>query len=203
MSLSSGRIRTAVGSASSSHGQAAALELFRQVECRWRYDRRILELEKTTKDFAILAPVPEEYLIDGELMCAKVGKVAYGSRAWEVFREVDRLRHGAPVDIWIYASHRPTGAAPILAASWRATYVGHVQAQGGAHPDGMLYRPPSTMKYPRDNNGYFAVFWEVASLIRLPTSERLKFSRLRGFGKKSHYGRIFVPEGPLIIECPV
>jgi hypothetical protein len=157
---------------------------------------------KATKDFAILAPVPEEHLVDGVSVCEKQGKVAFGSRAWEVFRKVDRLRHGDPVDVWIYASHRPTGAAPILAASWRATYLGHVQAKRGAHPDGMTYRPPSTFKYPTDNQGHWAIFWEVTSLRQIPTGERLKFPQLRGLGKKPYYGRIFVPEGPLIIEHP-
>ena len=39
------------------------------------------------QEVALLAPVPLEHLIDGLSVCDQQGKVAFGSRAWEIFRE--------------------------------------------------------------------------------------------------------------------
>jgi hypothetical protein len=148
--------------------------------------------------FAILAPVPEEHLIDGEEVCAREGRVAFGSRAWERFREVDTGRNGMSVEVLIYES----GGLSKPEARWRATYVGHVEGHSGAHPNGMKYRPPSTAKYEMDNKGYWAVFWEVSGLRRVPKGEEVKIRDLRGLGKKSYYSPTFIPEGPLLIEYP-
>lgn len=38
---------------------------------------------------ALLAPVPHDHLLDGADVCANRGKVAFGSRAWEVIRRLD------------------------------------------------------------------------------------------------------------------
>lgn len=54
---------------------------------------------------ALLAAVPEEHLLDGQKVAETHGMVAFGSRAWEVFRELDRLRNDEPVPVYIYASH--------------------------------------------------------------------------------------------------
>ena len=64
----------------------------------------------SAKNVALLAPVPEEHLLDGVNVIHVEGRVAFGSRAWEVFRELDALRKGDPVDVYIYASH----AEPVL-----------------------------------------------------------------------------------------
>lgn len=61
----------------------------------------------TIKEVALLAPVPLEFLIEGIAVCDRQGKVAFGSRAWEIFRKLDELRNGQPVDVYIYASHSP------------------------------------------------------------------------------------------------
>jgi hypothetical protein len=52
-------------------------------------------------DIALLAPVPLEHLEDGIDICRKQGKVAFGSRAWEIFRELDALRNGRPISAFI------------------------------------------------------------------------------------------------------
>ena len=128
------------------------------------------------------------------------GRVAFGSRAWEVFRELDALRHGLPVDVYIYASHA-TPPGP-LEVSWVGRYMGHVESVGGAHPDGMRFRPPSTLKYSSDNIGHWAVFWELESLDELPPKARLKMTDFTGYGKPKRYAQPFVPEGPILIEHP-
>ena len=152
-----------------------------------------------TKNVALLAPVPQRHLMAGVAVCHAEGRVAFGSRAWEVFRQLDALRKGLPVDVYIYASHGdPPGA---LEASWHARYIGHVESIGGAHPAGMRFRPPSTAKYQSDNSGYWAVFWEVEHLTQLAVAQRIQVTDLTGFGKPKSYDP-FVPEGPLLIEHP-
>jgi hypothetical protein len=128
------------------------------------------------------------------------GRVAFGSRAWEVFRELDLLRKGVPIDVYIYASH--SNVTPMFEASWHGRYIGHVESVGGAHPAGMQYRPPSTAQYAKDSSGKWALFWEVEDLRELPPHDRLHLANLTGFGKRKSYGSPFVPEGPLLIEHP-
>jgi hypothetical protein len=104
------------------------------------------------------------------------------------------------VDAYLYASH--TDGPLILEATWHARYIGHVESVNGAHPSGMRYRPPSTAKYPSDNQGHWAVFWEVESLREVSAAERRRLADFTGFGKRRPYGRNFVPEGPLLVEHP-
>lgn len=157
-------------------------------------------MKDTARNVALLAPVPLEHLVDGQTVAASEGRVAFGSRAWEVFRELDGLRKGQLVDVYIYASH--TEGPPVFEVTWHAEYIGHVDGIAGAHPAGMRYRPPSTGKYPSDNEGHWAVFWEVQNLRPLPAGSRMRLADFAGLGKSRVYRPGFVPEGPLLIEHP-
>ena len=88
-----------------------------------------------TKNFAILAPVPEHHLISGLDAISKQldddsidtqPMVALGSRSFEVFGQADALRKERMADVYIYASHADN---PSLNphATWRATltWTGH------------------------------------------------------------------------------
>jgi hypothetical protein len=66
----------------------------------------------------------------------------------------------------------------------------------------MRYRPLSTGKYPNDNSGHWAVFWEIEELQPLAKEQRMELSSFTGFGKKKPYGHAFPPEGPLLVEHP-
>jgi hypothetical protein len=44
-------------------------------------------LSETAANVALLASVPLEHLTDGQTTAETKGKVAFGSRAWETFRE--------------------------------------------------------------------------------------------------------------------
>ncbi len=121
---------------------------------------------QTASNVALLAPIPWIYLPEGQLLCELQGKAAFGSRAWEVFRELDAHRHGLPAEVYIYASH--ANPPSNLEASWHAIYIGHVDSQGGAHPEGMKFRPPSTSTHPNDNQGWWAVFWDSQISMRFP-----------------------------------
>jgi hypothetical protein len=149
---------------------------------------------------ALLAPVPLQHLVSGRPMCASEGRVAFGSRAWQIFRELDSLRHGLPVDVYLYASH--ADGTGLLEASWQARYIGHVESLGGAHPLGMKYRPPTTAQYAKDSSGKWAVFWEVEDLRELAPAQRLALGAFTGFGQRKPYGKPFVPEGPILVEHP-
>ncbi len=150
-------------------------------------------------DIALLAPVPLEHLEDGIDICRKQGKVAFGSRAWEIFRELDALRNGRPISAFIYASMSQSVGPPTV--TWRAQYIGHVESKNGAHPQGMKFRPPSTAKYQSDNKGWWAIFWEVANLEPLENSEQILIKDLQS-RSGTFYKPEFIPEGPIIIPAP-
>jgi hypothetical protein len=133
-------------------------------------------MRETASNVALLAPIPKVYMPEGHLLCESQGKVALGSRGWEVFRELDRLRHGLPVAVYIYPSHANLQSA--LEASWQAVYIGHVESHGGAHPEGMKFRRHQLTLNPSDNQGYWAIFWEITYIHK----------------------HSFIPEGPLLVE---
>jgi hypothetical protein len=99
--------------------------------------------------FAILAPVPLEHLQTGLDVCAKKGSVAFGTRKWELFRSLDQKRDGQPVAALIYPSHdEDLSAKDTFIVSWFGWYVRSIDSKGGAHPDGMKYRPPDDGRLP-------------------------------------------------------
>lgn len=148
---------------------------------------------------ALLAPIPLEHLESGKDICVKEGKVAFGSNAFEVFRELDKIRDGLKVNAFLYASHDPGSQ---LQVTWHALYVNHVESQQGTHPDGMKYRPSSTLKYKNDNVGHWGIFWEVEKLHNLSSGERLWISELQSLNTEKYFAKHFVPEGPLLIQYP-
>ena len=141
---------------------------------------------------ALLAPVPLRHLQSGEAVCHKKGRVAFGSRAWELFRKLDAERGGMAVEVLFYASHADIRDS---SASWRARYVRHVEGINGVHPDGRRYRPSSALD---DTEGHWAVFWEVEDLQLL--KEPIPIAELRSWSTGEPYGPGFVPEGPALIE---
>jgi hypothetical protein len=148
---------------------------------------------------ALLAPVPEEHLVSALDVVRKHKKVAFGSRAWQVFQQIDELRGNAPINVLIYASDSSVLQSPPK-VSWRAKYIGQKEAKGGAHPDGMTYRPLSTTQYPGDNKGHWVIFWEVCDLVRLSIESEVEIGTLFQFGRAKPCKRFFVPRGPLLIE---
>ncbi len=129
---------------------------------------------------------------------AETGRVAFGSRAWQVFRDLDELREGQPIDVFIYASYPALKLPPKV--RWKGRYIGHVDAVGGAHPNGMASRPKTTGGYEADNSGHWAIFWELDHLAKLQKNEILPMSIFRGFGSNKVYKSNFVPEGPLLVK---
>jgi hypothetical protein len=151
--------------------------------------------------FAILAPVPLEHLQTGRDVCAKKGSVAFGTRQWELFRSLDQKRDGQPVAALIYPSHdEDLPAKDTFIVSWFGWYVRSIHSKGGAHPDGMKYRPATTADYPADNKGHWAVFWHVEGLRELPKEKQLPISKIQGF--KGGWRKNAPPRGPELITLP-
>lgn len=150
-------------------------------------------------EIALLAPVPLVHLQDGLEICATKGKVAFGSRAWEVFRDLDDLRAGRDVPVLIYASMSDSDGP--AAVSWQAQYIGHVYSKNGAHPAGMEFRPPSTAESSSDNLGWWAVFWGVHELNEIPEDQRVPVQEIQS-RTGQFYKPSFIPEGPVIVQNP-
>ena len=153
-------------------------------------------------DFAILAPVPLEHLKSGKAIAKSEGFVAFGSRKWDLFRKVDELRHGERVPVLLYPSHDYESPARLdFMIAWFGWYVGHVEAVGGAHPEGMRHRPPTTLQYPDDNRGHWVVFWHVEGLLKLRKSDQFPISTV-GTYKGGTWHKDAVPRGPELVAVP-
>ena len=151
-------------------------------------------------DFAILAPVPLEHLETGQAIAEQTGFVAFGSRKFELFREVDRRRQGELVPILIYPSREEDPAKASYQVSWIGWYIGSEESQNGRHSAGMEHRPPSTGDYQSDNRGYWAVFWHVRHLVQLPPANRFLISRFQTV--KGGWRKNAPPHGPELVAVP-
>ncbi|MGA9383108.1 MAG: hypothetical protein WBV73_30465 [Phormidium sp.] len=158
----------------------------------------------TTHSFAILAPVPEIHLISGQETIAQLNnelnneivKLAFGSMAFEAFRQIDELRQSQSVEVFIYASDSTADQPLHTQVSWHGIYIGHLPSRNGRYPGNKKFRPPSTLTdKPR-----WAVFWEVQELKFL--EKPIEIASLKGLNKKSNFSSRFIPEGPLLIEYP-
>lgn len=147
---------------------------------------------------AMLAPVPELHLRSGLETINAEGKVAFGSSAWETFRDLDKLRNGHGVHVYIYASHSEKYGAPKI--RWKARYIGHVSSIGGAHPDGMKYRPATTANNFADNASHWAIFWEIEQLTQLSRAEAIPISAFNSFASDKPYVSSFIPHGPTLVR---
>ena len=146
---------------------------------------------------ALLAPVPEEHLISGQATLQETGKVAFGSNSWELFYKLRDILKGGECDVLLYASDAARPLNPPT-ATWSATFVGFSEAVNGAHKNGLRYRPLSTTKYPLDNEGHWAIFWEIKDLRQMNAG--VKISLLRGFERPNPYLENFIPRGPILIR---
>jgi len=82
---------------------------------------------------ALLAPVPHEHLLSGLKTVANEGKVAFGTRAFEVFAHLrDNYADAGRIEALIYESDsRIHGGPPCI--TWRAVYVGYEGSETGGH----------------------------------------------------------------------
>lgn len=157
-------------------------------------------MPKALQHFAILAPVPLEHLISGEEIAKSMGFVALGTRKWELLRKIDEMREGLPIPVLIYQSHEDDLVSLNLTVTWFGWYFEHKDSKNGAHPEGMKYRPKSTEKYELDNKGYWAAFWHVRDLRRLPAEKQIAIGKIKGI--KGGWRKDAPPRGPELVELP-
>lgn len=150
--------------------------------------------------FAILAPVPLEHLKAGLDVNKVQPFVAYGTRKWELLRKIDDMRGNDRVPMLIYPSHEDAEVSTALMVTWFGWYAGHVDAKGGAHPSGTLYRPITTLQNPQDNKGYWAAFWHIEALRELPTDKHIRIGKIEGF--KGGWRKEAPPRGPELVSLP-
>ena len=151
-------------------------------------------------NIALLAAVPEEHLVSGLEILSKEEKVAFGSSAWEVFRQLEDSTVGAEVDVFIYPSGSAKQGQPKV--RWRAKYLRTIDSINGAHPVGMRFRPTSTEKYATDNQGHWAVFWEVTELTELAKEDALKMSIFVIASSGKPLFSSYIPRGPILVHAP-
>ncbi|WP_088889031.1 hypothetical protein [Leptolyngbya ohadii] len=163
-------------------------------------------MEKT-KAFAILVSVPEIHLISGleaiaaqldsdEPLPEQVPKVAFGSMDFEQFGEVEKLRGGRAIGVFIHAADAKGDQPLNPEVTWRGWYVGYVASRRGRYPGKSIYRPKSTLSDPPT----WAVFWELQELE--PLKKPIAIGNLRARGKKTNLQARFIPDSPVLIDYP-
>lgn len=133
------KVRVYVGVGSGKHGSAnrLAFDAPKTIPIKLHSTHDATDSEKkiasatTASRVALLAPVPREHLVDGRETALTKGRVAFGSMRWKVFRELDRLRKGMPVDVYIYESD---GVGKINSrATWREVAIVSTKRAKWAH----------------------------------------------------------------------
>lgn len=161
-----------------------------------------------TRAFAILIPAPEQHLISGldaiaaqldldDLPPEYLPKVAFGSMDFEMFAEIEKLRDGKAVDIFIYASEAKGDQPLNPEVTWRGLYIGYVGSRRGRYPGQSIYRPKATAT----DSPTWAGFWEVHNLE--PLKKGIPIGNMRSKNKKTNFPPRFMPDGPLMIEHPI
>jgi hypothetical protein len=135
------------------------------------------------------------HLQSGKDVAAKEGFVAFGSMKWELFRQVDELRHGRKVPALLYPSHEGGPAKLSYVVAWFGWYTEHVESKGGVHPDGVKHRPPTTL-----GEGDWAVFWHVEGLREWPTERHRPIGELETV--KGGWRKNAPPRGPELVAVP-
>jgi hypothetical protein len=152
-------------------------------------------------DYAILAPVPEIHLKDGQLVADAKGHVSFGSNKWEFFADLDVLRRGEPVPVLIYPSHDELGD-PKFKVTWKGWYISSLTDTGDKIDEEREgHRPPSTVGSPTDDHRYWAVYWKVRDLRPLPPEHQVRIGDLRSH-RSGKWRQNAAPRGPELIERP-
>jgi hypothetical protein len=148
---------------------------------------------KTAAHIALLAPVPRVHLESALETQTPDGQAAFGTRAWELFNDLDQRRAGLPVDVYIYESHSEGSFEGKV--TWHARYVRLEPDRHKAKP----YRPKSTETDTFEGE----VYWTVEWLRRMQPNEHIPVADFIGFGHRKPYGQSFPPHRPLLVEHPL
>jgi hypothetical protein len=149
----------------------------------------------------IFAPVPASILRSALDTCTQVGRVAFGSNAWELFDKADR-EYGQGLPVLIYPTHHYGDPDKLCApgyAPFRGTYIGMVPAKAGKHPNPAV-RPLATIEGNSVDTAW-TLFWEIGDLGQLPKQGRVAITSLTAEGQKKPLANGFVPRGPMLVKA--
>ena len=143
---------------------------------------------------AIFAPIPASILKSSIETCAKAGRVAFGSKAGNVF---DKADEGIPV--LIYPTGRnddPDKLCPCDGyVNFRGTYLGTVRAIAGKHPNPDV-RPLATIS---DTESDF--FWEVSDLVQLAKQDQIAITDLITDSTSKPLTKKYLSFGPRLVKA--
>lgn len=150
----------------------------------------------------ILAPVPATILRSAQVACDAQGRVAFGSKAWELFNKID-TEYGQNIPVLIYPTPNhgdPDRLCDPGFATFRGNYLGTKLAQAGKHPDPSV-RPMVTVEGPEIDTQW-AFFWEVSNLVQVSKQDRVAITSLTAEGQKKPLTNKFVLKGPMLVKAP-
>ena len=149
--------------------------------------------------FALLAPVPHVHLESAEETLKAHGSVAFGSRAFDVFGDLNALiqQHGVPsVNVYIYASHKKEDDA--LVVSWKGRYQGicdPLKLDPKLRPDSAKHEDADKKFETR-----WLLYWLVSDLQRLPPSQQVNISDFVSYPTKMGRDKWYIPRGPELVS---
>ena len=143
---------------------------------------------------ALLTPVPADHLLSGLEVCAREGRVAFGSNNGLRLAELRHDLEGEECDVLFFASQE--GLSGPTKVTWVGRFKGLREPRNGRHPEHERLRPLTT-----DGDGAWMIFYEVSDLRKLGPGEAIPIASLKSStGKK--LSATYIPEGPLIVETP-
>jgi hypothetical protein len=144
---------------------------------------------------ALFTPVPSLHIEDdGLARCRERGRVAFGTRAFQVLRQLERTANGRPVTVYVYASR--TGRNP--AATHRGRYLGH-KANSKMTREDWLCRPSSTWVCA-DDRDQWPTYYFLADLERLAVP--IPIRRFRSLA--THRPLVnHAPQGPILVSAGI
>lgn len=146
---------------------------------------------------ALLMPVPWEHLADGETVCKREGKVAFGSNAFEILHKF-QTEGGVGMHVLIYSSHEHQPGVPQV--TWRATFLGMAKGEDYSVQDLRQYRPESCWDEDRTGPGW-GCFIEVSDLERLDEEDAVTVREIPTRSGRPH-APDFIPRGPTVVTDP-
>lgn len=151
-------------------------------------------------DFALLAPVPADYLLEGVKVSRESGYVSYGSKKWQLFREINERRAGEKVPALLYASHENVEMRTDFEVSYIAWYIGSTENKKEMRNDESNgHRPESALSDYNDKAIKWATFWRVENVQKLPQNLLIRVTEIQTL----HNGKPrknYAPYGPEIIR---
>jgi hypothetical protein len=145
----------------------------------------------------ILAPVPAILLKSATETCAAVGRVAFGTEAWEFFAKVNE-EYGQGLPVLIYPTPRygdPDKLCDPGKVAFCGVYLGLTPARAGKHPNPAV-RPSATI-----NDTGWTCFWEVSDLVHIPKQDRVTITSLTAEVQRKPLSIGFVPHGPMLVKA--